>query len=104
MIDYSIMLHLSVKCLSEPCGNIMDVLLEGLTAQVSVLHGSAQIPGVFQVERGNSPPVQRQKVIPPLQRGVHQINDLGGNSPQAFMHHVPFTTKHVGEHSHWEFQ
>lgn len=28
----------------------------------------------------------------------------GGDSLQAFMHHVPFTAKHVREHSHREFQ
>lgn len=27
----------------------------------------------------------------------------GGDSPRAFMHHVPFTAKHVREHSHWDF-
>lgn len=26
------------------------------------------------------------------------------DSLQAFMHHAPFTVKHVMEHSHWEFQ
>lgn len=41
VIDDSKMVHLSVKCLSEPCGIIMDVLLDGLSAQVSVLRGSA---------------------------------------------------------------
>lgn len=37
-------------------------------------------------------------------KGSIRLMTRGGNSPQAFMHHVPFTAKHVGEHSHWEFQ
>lgn len=37
-------------------------------------------------------------------KGVFRLMTRGGDSLQAFMHHVPFTAKHVRERSHWEFQ
>lgn len=79
------------------------VCLCDIIALVSTLH-SLCIPwpwSDFFRERENWPLCSVGRSI--HRKGSFRLMTRGGDSLQAFMHHVPFTTKHVRERSHREF-
>lgn len=59
-----------------------------------------RFPGIFR-ERENWPLCSLGRSG--YRKGSFRLMTRGGDSLQAFMHHVPFTAKHVRERSHREF-
>ncbi len=56
--------------------------------------------GIFS-ERENWPLCSMGRSV--YRKGSFRLMTRGGDSLWAFMHHVPFTAKHVRRRSHWEF-
>lgn len=86
---------------------LMIACLCDIVALASILHsGFIQCPwshfwGIFG-EKENWPLCNVGRSV--HRKGSFRLMTRGGDSLQAFMHHVPFTAKHVRERSHWEFR